>query len=40
MTALLRAGGAGLALALLAAAWTLYRAPAMGMMLSNTAFCG
>jgi len=40
MTALLQVGGAGLGLALLVTAWILYRTPAMGMMLSNAAFCG
>ncbi|HEY0836104.1 MAG TPA: hypothetical protein VGE72_19520 [Azospirillum sp.] len=39
MTALLRAGGAGLGLALLVVAWTLYRTPVMGMMLSTVTFC-
>ncbi|HYD70575.1 hypothetical protein [Azospirillum sp.] len=39
MTALLRAGGTGLGLALLVAAWILYQTPAMGMMLSAVTFC-
>ena len=39
MTGLYRVALAALGLALLAAAWPLYRAPAMGMMLSAVTFC-
>lgn len=39
MRGLRRFAVAALGLALLAAAWPLYRAPAMGMMLSTITFC-
>ena len=39
MRAPLRAGALAFAVLLLAAAWPLYRGPAMGVMLSTLAFC-